>query len=218
MVAGEAGKIGIIRRAKEVATAPVIRYKDARKALKAALLQPGRASGIIEGAVDSLQQRADDPSRKRSTRDDAEKSIDAINAFPRLANELAGYEYSDPGNRLPLLNLSDVEVSVNLDLTAQRNYRGKQQIGGLIFRMTKPEEEETDFAKSKRENVGAYAATLIYMQVKANFAGNMLATPALCWSVDVQNGEIYKAPARYKRRANDMEAACQMIAAMWDRL
>lgn len=218
MLAGEQGKIGIIQRAKSPPTAPVIRYRDARRALCNALLRPARGSGVLESARESFDQKSNDPSLSPAAQDDAEKSIDVINAFPALSNQLNGYAYFGPGNHQNYLTISGVSVSVNLDLLVNHTIRGTDVVGGLIFRLTKPEEEETEAAQSKRHEVGAYAATLIHMQVAENFATDRAAHRSICWSVDVQNREIYTAPRQYRMRQRNLEAACRMIAAMWHQI
>lgn len=116
MVAGDPGKIGIITRAKSAPTAPVVRYKDARDLLCRALVQPSRAPGIMESARERFTQRANDGSLKPFTRDDAEKSLDVLTAFPQLMNEMVGFAYRASPQQQPLLTISGVSVSVNLDL------------------------------------------------------------------------------------------------------
>ena len=218
MVAGEQGKLGIIRRAKQSPTSVVIRYKDARRALVGALLNQSRSGIIVENAIDTLDQRASDASQSVHARDDAEKSVDALRSFSALSNRMVGLDYRDPGQSQPCLRLGGVQVSVNLDLLTVASVRGQEVVGGVIFSMNKPDEEETETAQGRRREIGSYAATLIRMQIGANHAGNREVHGPLCWSVDVQCGDIHEAPRQYRRRQNDLEAACQMIAAMWPRL
>jgi hypothetical protein len=218
MVAGDTGRIGIIKRAKVASTPVLTRYKDVRRTLSNALLTPGRARGFLESARGTFEQRMTDASLSAAVRDDAEKSIDVLDCFPSLNNMLSGYAYRDPGDRLPYLSISDVEVSVNVDLLIDHSLRGKELVGGLIFRMTKPDEEETEGAKAKRKEMGIYTATLVLMQVSTNLAGNRQPHGPLCWSVDVQNGECFEAPRQRKKRLGDIEAACSIIAAIWDRV
>jgi len=217
MVAGDTGRLGIIKRAKIVNTSPVIRYRDARKALVSALVRPERSRGILETASDALEQKAADAALSSTVRDDAEKSLEALACFPQLSNDLAGYTYREPSGHIPYLKISGVDVSVNLDVLIEHSARSKEYVGGLIFRLTKPEEEESEAARSKRRDMGLHAATLVRMQVAENFAGDRQAHPPLCMSVDVQNIECFKAPSQYRKRQKDLEAACTMIAAMWDR-
>jgi hypothetical protein len=216
MVAGDTGRIGIIRRARESNTPTRTRYRHARKALRSALCDPVREKSILAAARAALEQMANDPSGTSFTRDDAEKSVDVIDAFTGMRNRLAGFDFvASPKSQLPLI-LSGVEVSVHCDLLIHRDMKEVPQLGALLFRLTQSEEEETEKAADKRKDMGLYAATLVHMHATANLAGNRTPFHQLSWSVDVQNGEVHVAPKTYLTRAKAMENACRFIAAMWD--
>lgn len=216
MVSGDTGRIGIIRRARDSTTPPRTRYKDARTAFKAALIEPTREKSILSSARAALEQKSVDPAGTSFTRDDADKSVDAIDAFQGMRNQLAGYDYVQaPKSQRPLI-LAGVEVSVYCDLLIHREQKGVEQIGALLFRLTQPEEDETEKASDKRRDMGLYAATLVQMQVSANLAGNRTSLHSLCWSVDVQNSEVYVAPRTFLTRAKAIENACRFIKAMWN--
>ncbi len=85
-----------------------------------------------------------------------------------------------------------------------------------MFRFTKPDEEESETAASKRREMGSYAATLVYMHVATNLAGGITPAYKLCWSVDVQHKEKHIAPKNYKQKVANIENACKFIAAIWD--
>jgi len=218
MLSREAGKVGIIRRAKTPPTNPIIRYQKVKDVLKRSLANPERARAILETARDSFEQELQDTALSTNSIDIAEKSIDVLDAWHTLSNQIPNCTFEIPPNRQPLLNISCVEVSVNLDLIVKSTHRNEKRVGGLIFRLTKPEEEETDAAATKRNEMGAYVSTLVHMQVSENFVGDRIAHKSLCWSVDVQNQNIHKAPRNTQRRQNDMEAACLLIASSWDAL
>jgi hypothetical protein len=77
---------------------------------------------------------------------------------------------------------------------------------------------ETDEAKAKRQSMGLYAATMIRRHVGENIASNREPANRLCLSIDVQHGEVFAAPNANTRRANDLESACRMIAAIWPQI
>lgn len=165
-----------------------------------------------------FDQRVDDASLSDFVRDDAAKSLDAFDAFDRMRNEIAGFDYQPAPKRQPKLTLADVPVSVYADVLIHRDYRGVGQIGGAIFRMTLPDEEEGESATTKRREMGLYAATLVQMHIRENLAGNRTPAHQLCWAIDVQCGEKHIAPRTYAQRAQNLENACRFIAAMWDRV
>lgn len=215
MVAGEVGKIGIVQRAKNRGGAAALRYKRLRETLRSALLHPQNARGLLGSAEETFQQISNDASQSAFARDDAEKSLDALQVYPQLANALGGLEYAAMTKKQPKLVLSGVQVSVNLDLMVVQGAE-KTGIGGLIFRLTKPGDEETESARAKRRLMGLHAATLIQMHIDRNYQFIGTVQPKLCWSVDVQSAEVFKATRRQPSKEKELEAACRMIAAIWD--
>jgi hypothetical protein len=114
--------------------------------------------------------------------------------------------------------LADVEVSVAADLLVVRpGKNGEEQIGGALFRFTKAD-DETDAAAAKRKEIGAYAATLVYMHVQANLAGNHKPHHSLCMSIDVQCKDVHVAPRSFAQKAQNLENACRFIHAMWGKV
>ena len=216
MLSTEPGKLGIIRRARESVTAPRTRYRDARLAMRTYLADIQRSKATLYQARKLFEQRANDPSLKDFPREDAKLSIDVIDALLRMDNQLSGFEFAAAPQAQKKLVLAGVDVSVNVDLLTLRTKGQQEQIGGALFRLTKAD-EETDAATAKRREIGSYAATLVQMQVGANLAGNRQPNHALCMSIDVQCEEVHFAPKTFAQKAQNLEAACQFISAMWDK-
>lgn len=218
MVASETGKLGIIRRAKESGTAGRVRYSDVKDALKAGMADPVNERRILAVAGARFEQQKDDPASSPWYQEDAAKSVDVLQSYAGMRNQLAGMDYQPAPSRMPKLQINGVAVSVQLDLLIHRDARTGPQIGGLIFRMTKPDEEESEGAASTRRNMGLYVATLAHMQIAANFSTNRTPTKQLCWSVDIQAGDRHVCPNSILNRQNDLSNACMFIAALWDRV
>ena len=216
MVSSDTAKIGIIKRARESTTPVRTRYRDLRDALKTALCDPVNERRILAAAKTKLEQKSDDPALTNFVRDDASKSLDALECYSDMRNQLAGFDYLAAPKKQPVLNINGVAVSVNCDLLIHREYRGTQEIGGVLFRFTKPDEAETPSAASKRREMGAYAATLVHMHLTTNLAGNRTPAYQLCWSADIQGTEVHHAPKTYAMKTRNIENACRFIAAMWD--
>ena len=215
MVSGDTGRLGIIRRARESGTPPRTRYKDARATLCNALTDAASERRILREAKTLFDQRAHDSSQSAFIRDDAEKSLQVIKAYQDMRNQMAGYDYVPAPRRQPNLQLGGIEVSVSLDLLIHRSRGQADEIGGVLFRLTQADDGETDAAATKRKDMGAYAATLVQMHVAANLAGQREPAYQLCWSVDVQAGDVHVAPRNFAQRAQNMDAACKFIGAMW---
>lgn len=215
MVSSETGKLGIIAAAKQQNTAMVIRYKDAREAVKAFLTDDTRDVSVIHAAIAHFEQAKDDPSLSNFGRSDAASSKEALEAFDSMKNQLGGFEFFAAPKKQPKLNLQGVDVSVNLDLHIRRDYKGEAQIGGAIFRFSQAGDESAA-AATKRREMGAYVATLVHMHVASNLSTNRTPAHPICFSVDVQFREAIAAPRTYARRARDMENACRFISAIWE--
>lgn len=193
-----------------------MRYTQLRPSLRAFLADRTRNARILGATHQSLQQRSEDSSLSDFLRDDALLSIDALEAFHRMQNQLAEYDFQPAPSPQPLMRIAGVDISVNLDLLVARTQGAVEQLGGALFRFTKAD-EETDAAAAKRRDMGLYAATIIHMHVVQNLAGNRQPTNRLCLSIDVQCGEVHVAPRNYAQRAQNIESSCRFIAAMWDR-
>lgn len=216
MVATDTGKIGIIKRARESTTPVRTRYKDARTAIRTALCDPVGEKRIIAVAHNALEQKTEDYALSNFSRDDAQKSIEALTAYGVIRNQLKGYDFVPAPTKQPKLILSGVEVSVHCDVLVHRTAKGIDQIGAALLRLTKPEDEETERAADKRKEVGLFGATLVHMHLAKHLAGDRVPTFGLCWSVDVQNGEVHAAPKNYLSRSTNLENACRFISAMWN--
>lgn len=215
MTAGAHSQLCIIERAREPANFIVTRYRIARETISQALLDPRRANGLIESARDNLEQRVDDPSLSPFQRSDASLSLDALTAFDRLRNQLAGYTFKAPPPRWPYLHIAGVDISVNIDLVIETERQGKLLRGGVIFRLSRPEEDERDAARNRRLERATIAATLVRMQLGSCASQEQQVHHPICMSVDVQGGEIVSAPRSYRRRERDIEASCRIIQSMW---
>jgi hypothetical protein len=179
-------------------------------------MDPVHEKRIIAAARGALEQKADDASSSPYVRDDAEKSTDALDAYLEMRNQLAGYDYQPAPKSQRALNISGVEVSVYCDLLIHRTHKEEDQIGGLLFRLTVPEDDETERAAEKRREMGLYVATLVHMHVAEHLAGNRTPHYPLCWSVDVQNKQVYAAPKNVLARTTSLQNACRFIRALWD--
>lgn len=214
MVSSPTAQIGIIRRARESLVPPRARYSTARQELRAYLSDTGRASRQAIAIRNRFQQRADDPSLDAWTREDARLSIDLMDAFLRMENKIAGLRFEPAPRRQPPLALAGVEVSVSLDLFISRSRANQDEVGGVLFRLTKADDSEA--AMAKRNDMGGYAATLAFMQARATAATGKVAHHQLCASIDIQAGDVHYATRSYQQKMTNLESACRIIAAMWN--
>lgn len=218
MLASDTGRLGIIKSSIKSSSAVVIRYKHARTCIKEFLSTGNRDVAVVHAKIADLQAIADDDTQKPFTREDANLSIDALYSFIRLQNQISNQlEFIPvPTKGQPHVMMNGVDVSVNLDLIAQRTYRNRLQMGGVICRFTKSD-SDTPAAISKREDMGRYVATLAHIRASQS-TGNREAYRGISMSVDVQFGRAIQCPPSYAQRVTNMENACRFISAMWEPL
>jgi hypothetical protein len=215
MVSSDTARLSIIRRSREPKTPTFIRYKDARGPACAFLTDPIRGLNPLVAAIEAMRQRAEDPAESSLRQDDAKQSIAVFQALQGMRNQLAPFTFLAAPKDQPKLVLGGVEVSIRLDLLTHGSARGQDQFGGAILRMTQ-DDAETDAAKERRRNMGLYVATLVGRHAATLCPSDRQTANRLCLSIDVQHGEVFPAPASNTRRMSDLEAACRMIAAMWE--
>lgn len=142
-------------------------------------------------------------------------SVDVLASLARMENKIGGSRFVAAPVRQPPLVLNGVSVSVQLNVLALRERDGAAEVGGVLFRMTKAD-EETESAASKRKEIGAYSATLALMQIQSCAGADQKAHHQLCASFDIQYEDVHVAPRTYVSKARDLESACRFIAAVWD--
>lgn len=215
MVSSDTARMGIIKRAKQSGTAQRPRHKEVRNAIRAALVDPINERRLLAAAYATFEQQQNDASLSALARDDAAVSLEVLNAMAGLKNQIATHDFVYPPMKQPALMVAGVKVTVTLDVLIHGSGTNKEQIGGALFRFTQPEEEDGSRAATRRREMGIFAATLVRMQVAENFANNRTPAYPLCWSIDVQCGEIHVAHRSFQQREQNIENACRFISAMW---
>lgn len=214
MLSSTTAQIGIVKRAKSPQIPPIIRYKDARGPIVSHLTDPHRSLNPLVTAEQMFSQRAADLSESALRQDDAEKSIEVMQAIQGMGNQLSQYNFQTAPHSQGKLVLSEVEVSVHADMLVHGQAKGVEQIGAAVLRMTQ-DDSSTPAAVEKRKQMGLYVATLVRLHVDQNIASSRTPTNRLCMSIDVQRGEVFAAPNANARRVSDLTAACQMINLLW---
>lgn len=219
MVASDVGREGIIQRARWQGAAAVVRYRDARRAMVRFLADPHRRPQTLLDTRDRLEAQADDPALRPFTREDARSSVAALDAFQAGLNVFGfgGLSFEVPATGLRPLDIETVAVTVSLDLIVRATDRRRGDlVGGVLFRLSKGSEGETEAAAARRREIGMYAATLVHMVCTEQLASVAMPSPAHCFSVDVQRKERHRASSQYLTREANLQAACRSIRRAWD--
>ncbi len=200
----------ILRNAKYSPTFLVIRYAAAKEAICKYLADDARpAATLINAENEQLQISQNEGSS--FAQNDAALSAEAIKAFRAMGfqNKMPYTLFTTNSQNLPKLEISGVEVSIRLDLIARENAKGL--VGGAILQTSK-----AVASKSWREDHSKVVASLVWMIANKHLNALGKVERKLCMSIDVFGGDVIAAPSNYKRKLNDVEAACGEISAMWD--
>jgi hypothetical protein len=203
----------IVRDAKFPKTAQVALYRDARLAVARHLCTGSSEPDHIRHAIERLTERADEPDASSWTIDDCRRSVEVLEAFARLSNELglARFEFRIVSGTLPHLLIGGVSVSVSISATVHRTARdGIRQVGGLTLFLSKAMSE--DAASPER---AAVSALLCFMFAEERLGHLGVADHKLCLALDAAGGKVFPAPKGQARRRKDMGHACAEIARAW---
>jgi hypothetical protein len=216
MVATDTGREGIIRNARWQGTVRVARYRGARDGLARFLCDRGRSWQIIADARRGFDAILNDPTATPFKHEDARASIVALDTFQRRWNQLpfAGLNF-EAAQKFAPLEMDGVKVGVALDAVVR--LPNPSRVGGVLLRMSRGGDGETENAASKRREIGRNAAVLVFLCVSARMSRTGTPSHEHCFSVDVQHGEAHQAPRNYLAMAENMRAACRTIVDMWDR-
>jgi hypothetical protein len=206
----------ILRNAKYAPTFLVIRYNEARESVTGYLTDGTRpVARLHKDEVELKNKAALAPTDFK--KNDLLMSAEAVASFAAHMSDpkqvppkaFTSAFFCRPVGSLPKLPLSGVDVSVQLDLISQVPARGR--FGGVVLQTSK-----AVASKSWREEHAACVATLVWMASDKFVKGFGDADRSLCFSVDLFARAIRQAPASYKTRAKDFDAACAEIYALWE--
>jgi hypothetical protein len=217
MVSSDVVRLSIIRNSRETKDAMVVRYKYAREAITSFLTSVNRDSKILAVAEQMLEQRKNDTALPPFHRQDAALSLEALRSCRGMANLLGPIDFQPVAKRQKPIIIEGVEVSVNLNALVYAATKKKQLIGGAILRLTKADEKESEASGDRRKTMGSFVATIAYMHILENFKNidGREASPAHCYSIDIQYGDVHSASSSVVRKIDNLKAACRIIKAMW---
>ncbi|MCE8008589.1 hypothetical protein [Aestuariivita sp.] len=205
----------ILRNAKYAPTFLVVRYSEARSSVCDYLLNGTRPVAMLHKAEAELKAVAASLGSKFKE-NDALLSAEAIASFAAFSSDpkqmpkaFSKLTFAPLVGYMPKLPLSGVEVSVQIDLVSKNV--AKDTCGGVLLQTSK-----TISAKSWRDEHSLYATSLIWMASAQHLKGHGEVDRNLCYAIDLFGKRAIKAPASYKTRVKNLEAACGEIAAMWD--
>lgn len=206
LIAGAARRQKIILEQKRPKDFQVIYYDEAEEAIIDYLASQRESTAPFDAALSKLQLSGDLKEwelTRRST------GMDAIQAFRGLAVELPLSELHI--KRAPtsprLMQVGGVGVSVRPELHLSYPEGDHKRIGAIKIYFSKNDSLSEDRAR--------YAATVLHQYIETQYPKAGKADHRICLVVDVFAKRFFSAPRNFKRKQQDVEAACREIAISW---
>ena len=207
LVATPVRRRSIILNQKRPSTFIAARYREAVEAMISFLERGAIDDDIIYKAIDGLSEK---PVVGDFQEQDRDLSIEALASFLDMVDdiELDGLACRRGETDPPPMDICGVYVSVRPEIVLTGTNRGGGNMVGVI---------KIYLAKTHplTEDAGSYVGTVLQ-----RFASEWLASYGdvdyrKCHTLDVFAQKIYSAPRAYRRRQNDIDAACTEISRIW---
>ncbi|HEX3800731.1 MAG TPA: hypothetical protein VH413_18705 [Verrucomicrobiae bacterium] len=207
LVATPSRRRAIIKEQKYPAAYRVSWYSQADHAISDWFLSPTHDKAILTNHINQIGQLV---ALKEQERQRNQNCVEAIIAFGKIADglDLADVEVIECRHGASKLLIAGVEISVRPEFILRRSKDGQSEIGI----------EKIYFSKNNRltEDSGAYVAALVRRYAEEYLMSQGQVNYRNCSVLDVFGERIFCSPRLMSRKLQDVESACQEIAARWD--
>jgi hypothetical protein len=207
LVAPPVRRRSIIKDQKRPNDFIVSRYRDAFDAMTTFLEKGAINDEIIYRAISNLTTK---PVSSDFQDQDRNLSIEALGKFLGLSDQFnfEGKQLQRGESDPPQLLISNVSVSVRPDIIVfAPNFTGQTKVGILKLYLSK--------SFPLDDSSGSYIGAVLQQYTSKFFRTVGVTDYHLCLTIDVFAEHIYMAPQAFRRRQNDIEAACEEIARAW---
>lgn len=210
VTASPARRRRIIADQKTPPDVKVARYRLADQPL-GQFFQGGGDVASIHAAVERLRM---DRTGSDWAVDDRANTADALEHFLRIRDRLPMHdvEYVRPPSWPAVAEIEGVRVSIAPQFLLRFKRRGVDCVGAIKFHFPKTP------TSALEQKGGEYVATLLHRWLVNSCPAGSQAVASCCFSIDVFRQSVVVAPTAVTRRMEDIEAACEEIAAHWQKL
>jgi hypothetical protein len=166
------------------------------------------SQAVIDEQIEMLSQLEVKSSFQEN---DRKASIEALQCCNNMSlPELSEYSLKPVGNK-KMTEIEGVEVKVNPNVIIRGTYRGRKFVGAIKFHIIKTNTLSDEAKKT--------VATLLHKFVEEHLKEeDEIAPPQFIYSIDIFSGKHETAPKSFKRRREDIVAACEEYAARWEKI
>jgi len=185
----------------------VARYREATEAMTSFLESGASDDDIILQAIAELNAKSVSTEFQEQDRD---LSIEALESFLDMADSLNWNDLSVTRGESnpPQLTVAGVNISVRPELVLRgRNRQGDPAVGPLKLYLSK--------THPLTREAGEYIGVILQQFASEHLTEYGACDYRLCQTLDVFSRNIFLAPRTYRRRQDNIEAACQEIARAW---
>jgi len=187
----------------------VTRYNDAEAAIIEYIFSNTNDVGLLDNALEQIEGKRVETDWEVQTK---ALNMEALEAFYDIADQIDYTKYSVEKcvkSEAAYGMLGGVQISVRPEIVIYRD-KGEEKVIGAT---------KIYFSKSfpLLDGAGEYVSSFLVEYLKQTRKDRSV-NNRICNVIDVFSRNIITAPISYKRRMADIEAACQEIAAVWNRL
>lgn len=216
MVATENRKIRILEEAKypDAGAAKIPQYQTAIQCAARFLISPYRDVSILERGSEKLTERRDDADLSPWAREEARRSLGALEKFARSHNLLGlkKHTFEKPPVGLPPMLIHGVTVNVEPEMLVVGVHKDQERIGSAFIRMAAG--GSGDAAEQHRRDMYCLLAALAHMHTARHLKEQGKAHEPFSMVIDVPRADVYRASGLVKR-GERIEANCRFIKSLW---
>ncbi len=211
LVAKAGRRLTIISDQKHPRDFIVARYNAAFDAIARCLAASGDPR-IIRAAMEKLY---DTSPKSMWHQQDIALSVEALDNFLNMIDdlELSGFDVVRAAEgAVPDLTIDNVTISVRPDLYLRD--KGTKEVRGAV-KLSILKGNAPKNGHEPDEEAGIYVGTVLHQYASELLSSNEKISPSHCFVIDVFAQRVYSAPTRFKRRRDEVRAACKEIARGW---
>lgn len=208
LVASAARRRAILNDQKYPSVFITARYEEAQDTIVEYFTSKNREESIIIEKIGDLLNKK---SKSAFELQKAQGCADALEFFYDNSDLLdipAEAKITSGLSSYKKLKVQEVDVSVRPEIILRGENKKGKYIGAVKFYFSKTYE--------LNDNSGEYIATIVHKYLDDNICTDEKCDLKYCYVFDVFNKKIYTAPKSFKRRRNDIDAACEEIKIRWD--
>lgn len=201
-------RTNIVKNQKYPKKPVITRYNAARSTIVNYFIHGKGDRRIVEQKIQELLKQSYESKFRNS---DNQLSIEALSIFRRSKHplDLSGFSEVRRAKKGDKLRVNGVDVSISPDVIFTGRIRGKRFVGAIKLYIVKKNPLSKDS--------GMYVCTLLRHSLEEQYGAECV-SPEFCVLFDIFTGNYFIAPKAFKSLRREIEAACDQISAIWDKV